>query len=103
MLRSFGTFIELHKNDHNIVISTKEKSSQVTPQRKFNLCPAFRGDFSFVEIKWHEILHFSTNLFQKKKRKEKKRKAPTMADAFLPIVFYFFIIFLEIIAPLILA
>ncbi|RED23320.1 hypothetical protein BD847_2368 [Flavobacterium cutihirudinis] len=33
-----------------IVISTKEKSPQATPQSKPNLCRASRGDFSFVEM-----------------------------------------------------
>lgn len=32
------------------VISTEEKSSQVTPQRKFKLCRASYGDFSSVEM-----------------------------------------------------
>jgi len=32
------------------VISTKEKSPQVTPQREPNLCRASCGDFSFVEM-----------------------------------------------------
>jgi hypothetical protein len=35
---------------HNLVISTKEKSPQVTPQRKPNLCRASHEDFSFVEM-----------------------------------------------------
>ena len=35
---------------HNLVISTKEKSPQVTPQRKTNLCRASSEDFSFVEM-----------------------------------------------------
>jgi len=43
-------FVSSTKKSHNIVISTKEKSSQVTPQRKFNLSRASRGDFSFVEM-----------------------------------------------------
>ncbi|EJG03080.1 hypothetical protein FF52_02770 [Flavobacterium sp. F52] len=33
-----------------IVISTKEKSPQVTPYRKANLCRASNEDFSFVEM-----------------------------------------------------
>ncbi|RYJ39856.1 hypothetical protein NU08_0612 [Flavobacterium anhuiense] len=32
------------------VISTKEKSPQVTPQQLSNLCRASSGDFSFVEM-----------------------------------------------------
>ena len=34
----------------NLVISTKEKSPQVAPQREVNLCRVSRGDFSFVEM-----------------------------------------------------
>ena len=34
----------------NLVISTEEKSPQVTPQRESNLCRASCGDFSSVEM-----------------------------------------------------
>jgi len=42
----------------NLVISTKEKSPQVTPQRKSNFCRASRRDFSSVEMTNLELISY---------------------------------------------
>ena len=67
---SFNIFLPKIKGFFKIlfiksVISTKENSPQVTPQRESNLCRASRGDFSFVEMTNFACLLFV--LFRNKK------------------------------------
>jgi len=54
--------------NHNLVISTEEKSSQVTPQRKPNLCSASLEDllrlFAIARVSFDEMAKNINNLHE---------------------------------------
>jgi DNA-binding HxlR family transcriptional regulator len=58
----------------NLVLSTKEKSSQVAPQRKYQIVDSANEDFSFVERtqKWASTSLSLTKERQKKDKREIK-------------------------------